>query len=170
MIAKNFFTAKDIRRIGTKILRDHGTGQLFPSGGDARGGVPLTGEVGVQRRASEQGRVVTELGAGAVEDQDPLGAAGRGDTVRDHDERAAAARERRLGLFLRGRVEMAGRLVEDDEPRGRQVRAGERNELPFARGEGGGGDGRAVDRRATASAPSGWQANPAGSRRRAAPR
>ena len=30
MIAKDFFTAKDFRRIGTKILRDHRFNQLFP--------------------------------------------------------------------------------------------------------------------------------------------
>jgi hypothetical protein len=88
--------------------------------------------------------VVADLGAGAVEDEDPPGAAGRGDAVRDYDERAAAARERRLGPFFRGRVEMAGGLVEDDEPRGRQVRPGERDELALACGQRGRGDGRAV--------------------------
>ena len=62
--------------------------------------------------------MVADLGAGAVEDEDPPGPAGRGDAVRDHDERAAAAGERGLRLFLRGGVEMAGGLVEDDDRAG----------------------------------------------------
>jgi hypothetical protein len=32
MIAKDFFTPKDNRRIGTKILRDHGAVQVIPPG------------------------------------------------------------------------------------------------------------------------------------------
>src|SRR5580693_4348936 len=37
MIAKDLFTPKDFRRIRTKILRDHGAGQVIPPGEAADG-------------------------------------------------------------------------------------------------------------------------------------
>jgi hypothetical protein len=88
--------------------------------------------------------VVACLGAATVQYQDPPGPARGGDAVRDHDERAAAPGERRLCLFFRGGIEMAGGLVEDDDRRRRQVGAGERDELPLAGRQRGGNDGRAV--------------------------
>jgi len=51
--------------------------------------------------------------------------------VRDHDERAITQRESAFRSRLGNGIEMAGRLIEDDDPGRRQVDPSERDELAF---------------------------------------
>ncbi len=92
----------------------------------------MTDEVGVQRRSGQQLRVRAGERGGAVHQQDTLRPDGGADAVGDHDERARTGGERRLGAEFRGRIEMAGGLIQDDDTRGRGIDAGQGDELPFS--------------------------------------
>jgi hypothetical protein len=61
--------------------------------------------------------VIADCRADPVEHQDPLGPPRRADPVSYHDERAWTLSERFFGNSLGHRVEMTGRLVQDDDRR-----------------------------------------------------
>jgi len=65
--------------------------------------------------------VGADLDALAVHHHDPAGTAGRGHPVGDDDQAAVPAGERLLDQLLGGRVDVAGRLVEQHDGRRREV-------------------------------------------------
>ena len=69
-----------------------------------------------------------------VEDDDPAGLADRRQPVRDDDRRAPGEQPPQPGLDapLGVQVDVRGRLVEDEDPRVGDQRAGEREELALA--------------------------------------
>ena len=91
--------------------------------------------------------------AALVEHQDAVGVADRGEAVGDHEGGAALHDlvERRLQLALGRGVERARRLVEDQDRRVLEERAGDRQALALAAGE-----------RAAALADDGVEARPPG--------
>jgi hypothetical protein len=78
--------------------------------------VPLPDQIAVQRGSGEQGLVVAEKRAGAVQDEHAARAEGGADPVRDDQQRARPGRERALGPAGRGRIQVTGRLVQDGRP------------------------------------------------------
>ena len=97
-------------------------------------------EVGVLAVAGDQCVVAALFDqAAAVEDQDAIGLAQRGQAVGDRDRRAArvSALKRLLNGLLAFGVDVAGGFVEDQDRRIVQNRAGDRHPLPFAAGEAG---------------------------------
>ena len=100
MIAKDLFTPKDFRRIGTKILRDHGAGRVIPPGGAAGGrpgqrrpaGTDITGP----RSPSAPGRL--RDGPGLLRDGPGL----RNDVGRPQARTAASNRQLAWGWLRRG--------------------------------------------------------------------
>ena len=73
--------------------------------------------------------MVADARTGTVQDEHPVRTECGAHPVRDDDQCARPGRERALGPRRRDRIKMAGRLVKDGEPGGREVRPGQRDEL-----------------------------------------
>ena len=87
--------------------------------------------------SSSPGELLDDLAVG--EEEDAVGRGGRTRLVRDHDERLAVVLHRRAqqleDLAAGLRVEVAGRLVREDDGRPAHERAGDRDALLLAAGE-----------------------------------
>jgi hypothetical protein len=77
--------------------------------------------------------VCTHGDAAGADDADQVGTRGAADAVGDDDERSAAFAHRQLGLAFGGSVEVAGRLVQQDDLGRGQPDAGQGQQLAFAR-------------------------------------
>jgi hypothetical protein len=71
-------------------------------------------QIAVERRLRQQLCVGAEQWLRAVEYQDSVGPQRRADPVRDDDQGAGATGERLLDACFSRRIQVAGRLVEDD--------------------------------------------------------
>src|SRR5215472_18593706 len=103
-----------------------------------RAGELAADEARVEAAAGEELGMAARLdNVPAIEHREPVGVAHGRKPVRDDDRRAVAHQrvERAAHLRLADRVEMRGRLVEDQSRRVLQERAGDRDALALSAGE-----------------------------------